>query len=100
MTPEQAKELLPIITAFANSETVQCSQLTTGWWTDHKLNESTPSFFSDRYEWRIKPKEPREFWLVIYPQESGLKGGAYETLEEARKYNANDEIIHVKEITQ
>ena len=66
MTPERAKELLPIITAFANGETVQWRR---DWgaspteWRDYNVQQG-PSFTS-LVAWRIKPKVP-EYRLFVY----------------------------------
>lgn len=57
MTPNQAKTLLPVITAFAEGKTIQ-SDL--GGWIDVDKTDFTFQFPAERY--RIKP-EPREFWI-------------------------------------
>ena len=58
MTPERAKELLPIIQAFADGEDIQCGSSSNNHWSD--LNKR--AHFEDDLEYRIKP-EPREFWV-------------------------------------
>lgn len=66
MTPERTKELLPIITAFANGETIQWRR---NWganpteWADY-TNDSSPTWDS-LVIWRIKPKVP-EYRLFMY----------------------------------
>ena len=50
MTREEAKELLPIIKAFAEGKTIECKNLF-GSWTEAKC----PSW-SNNFEYRIKPK--------------------------------------------
>lgn len=52
MTREEAKELLPIIKAFAEGKTIECKNLF-GSWTEAKC----PSW-SNNFEYRIKP-EPK-----------------------------------------
>ena len=56
MNRERARELLPIIQAFAEGKTIECCQVGCLWET---IKEPT---FNTDYEYRIKP-EPREFWL-------------------------------------
>ena len=61
MTREHAKELLPIITAFANGEDVEFHRLDVGWTTI-----VSPSFDSEPANYRIAPK-PRKVWVNEYP---------------------------------
>ena len=57
MNRNRAKELLPIIQAFAEGKDIQYkTELSNGW------NKASYPIFSDEKEYRIKP-EPREFWL-------------------------------------
>ena len=53
MTPQQAKELLPIITAFAEGKQIQCTNISdTGW-----LNlDKNPVFCLSPDQYRIKPE--------------------------------------------
>jgi hypothetical protein len=62
MTPEHAKELLPIITAFANGEEVQYKN-TRGQWDIP--DEYGLSFIERPDYYRIAPK-PRKFWVNEY----------------------------------
>lgn len=57
MTHLTAKQLLPLITAFANGETVQ-RQMPDGSWTDCKVPK-----FDRPHPYRIKPPEPREWTM-------------------------------------
>lgn len=52
MNRKQAKELLPIIQAFAEGKTVQCRTNNTYDW----VNTNTPSFNPGLWEYRIKPE--------------------------------------------
>lgn len=54
MNRKQAKELLPIIQAFAEGKTAQCRTNNTYDW----VNTNTPSFTPSLWEYRIKP-EPK-----------------------------------------
>ena len=71
MNRERAKELLPIIQAFAEGKTVQMMKGDDDWFD-----------VGDRCEWfnalhyRIKP-EPREFWIFTNPDESLTAWPAY-----------------------
>ena len=60
MTREQAKELLPIITAFANGEDVEI-RTTKGW-----MSLDKPHFEGTISDYRIAPK-PRKVWVNEYP---------------------------------
>jgi len=51
MNKDQAKQLLPIITAFAEGETIQYRHETKGW-----INAENPHFGYQPTDWRIKPK--------------------------------------------
>lgn len=71
MTPERAKELLPIITAFANGEQIESYKTRTSrGWDIIKFPH-----WSDDYEYRIKPKVP-EYRLFRYVNDpySGYNG--------------------------
>ena len=57
MNRERAKELLPIIRAFAEGKDIQSRLYVDKGWADI----SEPSF-PDYLQYRIKP-EPREFWI-------------------------------------
>lgn len=63
MTQERAKELLPVITAFANGDTIQVRLI--GWhWEDYPLH-GEPDFSNTAWDWRIKPL-PRKAWVNEY----------------------------------
>lgn len=62
MNRERARELLPIIEAFANGEEIQVNSDVLGWTSYTELS------FNERAEdYRIKPK-PREFWISNFPE--------------------------------
>jgi hypothetical protein len=91
MTREQAKELLPIIQAFAEGKEIQSSPDGVNW-----FNCSTPTF-SPHSGYRIKP-EPREFWARIYPEKL-LRGALYDERSQAEQYcQHGHEIIKVREV--
>lgn len=54
MTPERAKELLPIITAYANGETIQLSHVDSDLWHTYPAYD----FNAKNAKYRIKPKVP------------------------------------------
>lgn len=87
MTRETAQKLLPVITAWSEGKDIQARTPGTGasgWETP-----TMPSFRED-LEWRIKPREPRE-WKV-----KGMDGGDYLFLEGGEIEPG--EIIHFREI--
>ena len=90
MNRERARELLPIIQAFAEGEALQFRLNQGSAWLDLPDNELvTMTFPADDYEYRIKP-EPREFWLQKH-QDGTLR--AYLSSEYCGK-----EQIHVREV--
>lgn len=95
MTPEQAKTLLPIITAFSEGKTIQV-RLHDGPW--HDILSADVRFDSPAESYRIKP-EPREFWLNIY---GGIDSYGYPTREDADACAARNrkECIRVKEVLE
>jgi hypothetical protein len=61
VTRDEAKQLLPIITAYANGETVQFK--TFDRWEDYEIGDA-PDFTASPSSYRIKPK-PLEYWAVV-----------------------------------
>lgn len=59
MTPERAATLLPVISAFANGETIQRRIDKTCEWESIKSPE-----WSNQYEYRVKPKGHSIEWAV------------------------------------
>lgn len=70
MTPARAKELLPIIQAFAEGKTIQqySSISPERGWVDYKEYHDWNIWVADDkvYKWRIKP-EKKKGWVNIYP---------------------------------
>lgn len=58
MTRERAKEILPIIQAFANGKTIQMHN------GDCWLDENNPIFVNPSTQWRIKPELKECFCIV------------------------------------
>ena len=90
MNRERAKELLPIIQAFAEGKDIQCKDQDGNWHTDVAKYPD----FSRPNEWRIKP-EPREFTIV----RNGRKVKVYESHDIAFPDDV-DEIIKVREVIE
>jgi hypothetical protein len=63
MTREHAKELLPIITAFAEGKNVQTLSFENEWITTGDM-----TFQGPKDDYRIAPK-PRKVWINEYPNE-------------------------------
>lgn len=73
MNRERAKELLPIIEAFANGEDIEINHSSDGW---RIIDE--PGWSSDPKKYRIKPKA-REFWIdTVATSGSHLEAFEYE----------------------
>ena len=62
MTPQQAKELLPIIAAFAEGKTIEYRNIDGKWETA----TGRVCFDCETNRYRIK-REPIKAWAVIYP---------------------------------
>lgn len=103
MNREQAKELLPVITAWIEGKNVQFKYRDTdGWteWQDYDYSpdvqiDSHPAFDSNVHKWRIKP-EVKKGWINIYPNLS-VSSCVYVSKEEAGKvFGAPDRIACIK----
>ena len=66
MNRARARELLPIIEAFANGEDIQIKERSDRKWRDVLDTNKVILTWHDGCEYRIKPKEPREFW--VFPE--------------------------------
>ena len=86
MTREKAKELLPIIQAYADGEEIQYRGEDSTPWRDCIY----PPAFADVDEYRIKPKL-REYWLLI------SENVAINVFDYEPSYSDAFECIHVKE---
>lgn len=89
MNREEAKELLPIIQAFAEGETIQVKMPSDNGWRE----VSDPSFTSLPQFYRIKP-EPREFYLNLYTCQISKSGCDLTYIKNP------DEIIKVREVIE
>ena len=87
MNRERAKELLPIIEAFADGETIQRYVLSREW-----EDVTTGAPFDDDVDYRIKPK-PREFW--INPDADDSDAIIYEAFNPDQ-----DDFVHVREVIE
>jgi hypothetical protein len=82
MNRERAKELLPIIKAFANGGVVQFRYSKNMKWQN---TSDDPVFVVDN-EYRIKP-EPMEIWVNIYDEkEDDVMGATYSSKVKAENY--------------
>ena len=91
MTREQAKELLPIITAFAEGKEIQVRSGGGAW-----VLAPDPNFSANHVEWRVKP-EPREFELAV---KRGDPEMVYSRGLESLRGDAKWEIIRVREVIE
>lgn len=94
MNRERAKELLPIITAFANGETVEYRLNPKNTWSGQAHNSY--SFDCDG-DYRIKPKE---YWVNVFKRNDGSFWAGiatYGSKEEAER-NGKTNAIYVRTI--
>jgi len=98
MNRERARELLPIIQAFADGKDIQFHNISADRWLDcadegDVLFDRPPKFY------RVKP-EPLECWVNVYTE-----GNMFiNTTEKNAKYRAGDDAIriavHMREVTE
>ena len=95
MNREQAKELLPIIQAFAEGKDVQFWFAPGRFWCTDKQNPE----FDPKDKWRVKP-EPREFWAV--KPDTGHPHVVFSTIVPAKAAQSEwgGEIIHLIEVIE
>lgn len=96
MTREEAKALLPIITAWANGETIQIQNGTE--WCDIS-HAADPSFDCAPDRYRIKPK-PREYWMNVYPDAEAAAVHPTKTAADASALFNRVECIKLREVTE
>ncbi len=94
MTRDRARELLPVIQAWANGEDIQVKTISQNREDFRDYKEDSPNFTADTWEWRVKPK-PREWRIRLSDNH------AFPSLvdwEESRSYDPHDTLIHVREV--
>jgi len=104
MNRERAKELLPIIQAFAEGKAIQFRL--EGLNGDHSWNDllederMTVTFPAEDYEYRIKP-EPMEIWVNVYPDKShSTHFNRDDAISEASECYCKPDIKHFREVTE
>ena len=95
MTRERAKELLPIIQAFADGKTIQMWLPVSKRWED--IDDPT---FSDMTTYRVKPA-PLEGWANTYDHAS-MWGNLFPTFEDAKRAIASGQgrTVHMREVEE
>lgn len=88
MTIDQMIEMLQ---AAKRGEKLQCRAQEDRAWIDNV--SGTPRF---GILWRVKPKEPREFWIDV--DDAGLMLGVTATKDYAGQQNGAEKTIHVREV--
>lgn len=68
MSPEDARQLLPVITAFANGEVVQVLHIDTGW-----TDAADLEFHCAPHKYRVKPIEPHDIKWAAEQMSDGKK---------------------------
>ncbi len=86
------QEQRDIIQAAIDGKTIQMRQSGEQDYRDRNISTFNFGF----YEYRLKP-QPREFFVALYKQ-TGLIGGAFDSVEEAKRHNSTSEIIRAREV--
>lgn len=95
MNREQVKRLLPVIQAYADGKEIQWRHMPCDDWSPCIL-----STISESFEYRIKPREPREFWVSDH--DNGKYRYTYDEEPPARQFDQrqNVSIFKVREIIE
>lgn len=103
MTRERAKELLPIIIAYAEGKVIQAKfNSIPDKWHDRS---GGMSFDDTKIDFRIKP-ELREFWIHSYSDNTQYLHGSKKSAQDAQRnyYRTGQvltsDIIHVREVIE
>lgn len=99
MTRERAKELLPVIEAYAKGEVIECRDKYKG--TNEKWQLVIESTFHDDVQYRIQPK-PLEKWLLICGENEQISVHGSEEGAKAQSIYAGNSvkrIVHMREVT-
>ena len=86
MTPERAKELLPVITAFAEGRTIQFKTEQSKAWTDsiHDL-----SFNNREAIYRVKPEKVKKNVYLVVSRRNGISSFVFMSYASAEQYLHN-----------
>lgn len=96
MTRERAKELLPIIQAYAEGKTIECFTIEGRW------QEITNPFFDSATKYRIKPKPMERWWVMDAEGHVCLSSDNEKSAREwtdSRTSN-NYRIVHFREVVE
>lgn len=94
MNRERAKELLPVIRAFADGEDVYMKSAPSHCWQ----LETEPGWCDGR-KYRIKPK-PREFWIVSTEDRSDRYPHVLSPKEKEKHFADSSRYIKVREVIE
>ena len=89
MTPERAKELLPVITAFAEGKTIQFKSKQSNVWTDSIENIS---FDNSSAIYRVKPEKVKKDAYLIVSRRNGVSSFVFPSYSSAEQYIHNNVI--------
>lgn len=95
MDAQRAKELLPIIQAFADGKQIQFKSVCKNKWEWKDVED--PQWF-DRNEYRVKP-EPKEVWVNEYPSGS-MFGYSSKYLADESKVYGRVSCTHYREVIE
>lgn len=86
MTPERAKELLPVITAFAEGRTIQYKTKLNDKWTDSVENVS---FDISSVIYRVKPEKVKKNAYLVVSRRNGISSFVFPSYASAEQYLHN-----------
>ena len=92
MTPQQAKDLLPIITAFAEEKEIEYLSIDGKWETA----TGRVCFDCETSRYRIK-REPIKAWTVVFPSDTIVLFGSKANAELYLKENPEAKLIELIE---
>ena len=99
MNKDNAKDYLPLIQALAEGKQLQLwDGVERPVWTDCS---GEISFMAESSFYRVKPKEPRECWIVVYDRFTVNTADVYFNKENATRAllgKGTTELIHMKEV--
>ena len=87
MTPERAKELLPVITAFAEGKTIQFKTKLDDKWTDSV--EKLLSFNNRAAIYRVKPEKVKKNVYLVVDRRNGISSFVFPSYDSAEQYLHN-----------
>jgi len=99
MNRERAKELLPIIQAFAEGKDIQWRRCDNFIWQTYTGKKASVLFAAEG-GYRVKPK-PFECWVNVYGEnDAGTAYGSREDAEAVKPLTHDRRTVHMREVEQ